>query len=245
MKANWKIALMCLATIAFVACNNKKDEPGGGGDSGSYVSPIKINDKSIADWDNLDQSKVAEAVLPERPLYSALKKIRVYADSVCINYVLFLDPTELPSHTPNDAMHIYMNADNSDDTGGYWDQFDAPNKGNTDLMFEGPVWDDYGEQISYVPSASYWSGTLNGEGWLWTAIEGTSTKIGASQFIGDSIIEGRLIKELIPWNKWADAFEIGFDIQQNWESAGLMPQGNTPDGELIGRAKKLYVEFDK
>jgi len=247
MKANWKIALMCLATIAFVACkdkNNPDPDPDPDPDPSTYVSPIQINDQSIADWDKLDQSKVAVAVLPESPLYTGLKKMKVYADSICINYVIFFDPAEMESHTPVDAMHIYMDADNSDMTGGYWDQFDAPNQGNTDLMFEGPIWDDYGTQISYVPTVSYWSGPLNGEGWLW-AEQPTSNKIGGSQFIGDSIIEGRLLIDLIPWKKWTDKFSIGFDIQQNWESAGLLPQGNSPDGELIGRSKKLLVTFDK
>lgn len=246
---------MCLATLAMVACKDKNvpsepadtpDQPadttqGGGGE---YVNPIKINDKSIAEWDKLDQSKVAVATLPAEPLYSALKEIRVYADQVYINYILKFDPNEMESHTPNDAMHIYLNADNSDETGGYWDQFDGPNKGNTDLMFEGAIWGDNGEQISYDPSVSQWSGPLNGEGWLWEELAAAGS-LGESQFVEDGIIEGRLVKQYIPWDKWADAFEIGFDIQQNWESAGLLPQANTPDGEQIGRSKKLLVTFNK
>lgn len=261
MKANWKLVLMLVATMTFVvSCKDKKDEPQNNNQTenptnptdpstpstpGTYTSPIKINDKSITDWDVLlAQSKVSVAELPASPLYTGLKKIMVYADSVCINYCLFIDPAEMVSHTPVDAMHIYMDADNSDATGGYWDQFDGPDQGNTDLMFEGPLWDDYETQISYVPTVSYWAGPLNGEGWLWDE-QPTSNKIGGSQFVNDSIIEGRLIIELIPWKAWTDAFTIGFDIQQNWESAGLLPQGNTPDGELIGRAQKLFVKFDK
>jgi len=208
-----------------------------------YTNPISVNDQSLADWDLLDQTKIAEAVLPQNPLFSALKKIRVYADENYIHYVLFIDPAELPSHTPYDALHIYLNADNSDETGGFWDLFDAPDQGNTDLMFEGAIWNDEGEHISYAPYVSYWSGELNGEGWYWTPIMGVSSEISASQFIGDSIIEGQLVKKLIPWENWSDAFEIGFDIQQNWESAGLLPQNDSPDGERIGRSKKLHVDF--
>jgi len=255
MKANWKIALMCMTALAMVACaeknqpNDDSNKPSGGGGgstptpSGTYVSPIQINDKSIADWDALG-TKVAVAELPNNPLYTGLKKIMVYADSVCINYCIFFVPAEMPSHTTVDAMHIYMDADNSDKTGGYWDQFDGPDQGNTDLMFEGPLWDDNGTPIPYVPTVSYWAGALNGEGWLWDQQE-TSTKIGASQFVNDSIIEGRLVIELIPWKNWSNAFSIGFDIQQNFESVGLLPQGNTPNGEQIGRAQKLLVTFDK
>ena len=256
MKLNWRIALCALATVVMVACKDKKEVTDPGTDPGTqtedttkqqptdYTSPIKINDKSIADWDKLDQSKVAVAKLPNDPLYTALKEIRVYADQVYINYIVIFDPEEMISHTPLDVMHIYMNADNSDETGGYWDQFDAPDQGNTDLMFEGPIWGDNSEQISYNPAVSVWAGALNGEGWLWEEVDAAGS-LGASQFVEDGIIEGRLIRQYIPWNKWTDAFEIGFDIQQNYESVGLLPQGNTPNGELIGRARKLYVTFDK
>ena len=247
MKANWKIALMCIAAIAMIACKkDKKDEPSttGGDDPTEYVSPIKINDGSIDDWAKLDQSMVAVAELPDDPLYTAIKKVMVYADKVYINYVIFYDPAEIVSRTPEDAMHIYMDADNSDETGGYFDQFDAIGKGNTDLMFEGSIFDESGAGISYNPSVSEWAGELNGEGWEWELLPSGST-VGASQFIGDNIIEGRLIKQYIPWNNWKDQFSIGFDMQQNWESVGLIPQGNSPDGELIGRSKKLLVTFDK
>lgn len=261
MKANWKIALMCLATLAFLACNKDKNpatDPGttptedtipgggdqGGGGDGEYTSPIKINDNSVADWDKLDQSKVAVFNMPEDPLYTAMKTIKVYADQVYINYMIIFDPAEITSRTPNDGMHIYMDADNSAETGGYWDQFDGPNQGNTDLMFEGPIFGETGENISYAPSVSKWAGALNGEGWLWEELPAASN-LGASQFVGDNIIEGRLVKQYIPWDKWTDQFSIGFDMQQNWESVGLLPQANTPDGELIGRAKKLLVTFDK
>lgn len=257
MKLNWKIALCALATVVMVACKDKnpavdpsgsgQDQPTdttqGGGGGEEYVSPIKINDKSIADWDKLDQSKVAVTKITDDPLYTALKEARVYADQVYINFLLIFDPEEMMSHTDVDAMHIYLNADNSAETGGYWDQFDGPNQGNTDLMFEGSIWDADGLQISYSPTVSQWSGELNGEGWLWEELAAAGN-LGGSQFIGDSIIEGRLIKQYIPWDKWTDAFEIGFDIQQNWESAGLLPQANTPNGEQIGRAKKLLVTFD-
>ena len=246
MKFNWKVALMCVATLAMVACEkDKKDEGNGDGEKiFDYENPIEINDNSIADWDKLDQTKIAEAVAPNAPLWSALKKIRVYADSVCIYYMAVFDPAQMVSHTAVDVMHIYINADNSDATGGFWDLFAPAQKGDVDLMFEGPIWDDYGTQISYEPSVSYWSGPLNGEGWNWSETP-VSNKLSASQFVGDSIIEGRLAIELIPYKFNKKAFEIGFDIQQNFDNVGLLPQINTPDGQLIGRAKKLYVEFDK
>ena len=256
MKFNWKVALMCLATVMFVACKDKNpaEDPQGGSGSGSgsgggsdtteYVNPISIKDKSIADWDKLDKSKVAVSKITGDPLYTALKEIRVYADQVYINFILIYDPTEYTKFSEEDFLHIYMNADNSDETGGYWDQLDAPNQGNTDLMFEGTMWDALGNTFAYNPSVSAWSGPVGGEGWLWELLPSAST-IGGSQIVEDGIIEGRLIKQYIPFSKWTDKFEIGFDIQQNHESVGLLPQNDTPDGEHIGRAKKLLVTFNK
>jgi len=244
MKANWKIALMCFATLAFVACKDKNGADDPGKSLFDYNPPIEINDHSIADWDNLDQSKVYEATLPESPLWSALQKVRVYADSVCIFYQLTFDPDQMTSHTDVDAMHIYINADNNDETGGFWDLFDSPNKGNTDIMFEGALWDANGMELSYEPSFSTWSGAPNADGWSWTEVP-VSNKVSSSQFVDNNVIEGRLVIELIPFQFNDRAFEIGFDIQQNWENVGLLPQANTPDGQLIGRSKKLYVAFDK
>ena len=51
MKANWKLALMCLATLTMVACGDKNPaEAGGGGGGGipeGYVPPISVDDKSF------------------------------------------------------------------------------------------------------------------------------------------------------------------------------------------------------
>ncbi|MBQ7631142.1 MAG: hypothetical protein IJS82_00050 [Paludibacteraceae bacterium] len=245
MKANWKLALLCLATIAFVACNDK-NKPVNPDDENlfGYEAPIQVNDKSVTDWDKLDQTKITEVVLPDAPLYSALKKARVYADSVCIFYQLEFDPTQMTSHTSADGLHIYINADNSDATGGFWDLFAPERRGDVDFMFEINLWDDNGAE-SFAFNYEYWSGPVNGEGWLWTPDESVALKVSSMQFVGDNIIEGRLVQELIPFKFDANAFTIGFDIQQNWDNVGLLPQANTPNGELIGRAEKMLVTFDK
>lgn len=245
MKANWKIALMCLATFAVVACNQKNPPVVDDDDNlFGYKAPIKVDDKSVADWDALDQTKISETVVPDAPLWSALKKARVYADSVCIFFMLEFDPAQMTSHTDKDAMHIYINADNSDKTGGFWDLFAPVNKGDVDFMFETHIWDQTGV-VQFATNYEYWAGPLNGEGWTWTPDASVSPKVSSMQFVGDNIIEGRLVVELIPFKFNATAFTIGFDIQQNWNSVGLLPQANTPDGELIGRAEKLLVTFDK
>lgn len=260
MKANWKIALMCFATI-LVACE-KKDAAtndsqgggnaggGGGGDKPTYVSPISVKDKSIADWDELDASKVAVSTITDMPLWPAIKQLKVYADEVYINYMLVIDPELYVSHTPTDVMHIYMNSDNNTETGGFFDSF---SDAGADLMFEAPLFDDMEYPISYSPTVHKWDGPQGKDGYseeertgdwmvVWVA---SGTVKGESQFIGDSIIEGRLVVDLIPGGFADKEFGIGFDLQQNWENIGLLPQLNTPNGINVGRTTMMYVKFDK
>jgi len=201
---------------------------------------ISAQDQTISDWDALPSEYVFESTCPENALWDGLKKIRVYADNEYINFILVYDPSKYVKHRPVDAMHIFMDADNDSNTGGYFDLYaDA----DADLMFEGSLFDDQGVAINYNPSVNEWSGDVNGEGWEWTVILGYIK--AESQFIGDNIIEGRLKKSSIPWSYWKDQFGIGFALSQDWDMAevGFLPQGNSPDGELIGRTNKLKVTF--
>ena len=259
MKANWKIALMCVATLAAVACNKKdKNEPeeggSGGGEPTGYVSPINVKDKSAADWDALDPNTVAIATVTAEPYFPALKELRVYSDGVYINYLLTYDPSEYTSHVgAKDGMHVYLNVDNTDETGGFFDLFaDAA----VDYMLEGALFDDSGSPIPYAPTLYKWMGQEGGlpaernvddnGGWdvVWEA--GGSVK-GESQLIGNNMIEGRLLVDQIS-NKFAEeGFGIGIDIQQNWGGVGLLPQidAQGEQGESIGRTNMLYVPFNE
>lgn len=247
MKANWKIALLCLATLTVVACKDKKD-PFDPGVDPSYVSPINVKDNSVADWDALDQTKVAVSNITDEPYWDGLKQLKVYSDGVYINYLIVFDPTKYTSHAGMaDGMHLYMDIDLSDATGGFFDEFaDAA----ADFMFEGALFTDTGSPISYSPTKHRWVGPEGGLpseriGWedVW---EPVGTIKGESQFVGDSIIEGRLLVEYISSNFSEEGFGIGVDLQQNWGSIGLLPQidAQGENGEAIGRTNMLKVTFD-
>lgn len=201
---------------------------------------ISAQDQTISDWNALPSEYVFESTCPENALWDGLKKIRVYADNEYINFILVYDPSKYVKHRPVDVMQIFMDADNDSNTGGFGDMFAPVNKGDCDLMFEGSLFDDQGVAINYKPSVNEWSGDVNGWGWEWEILGYVNAE---SQFIGDNIIEGRLKKSSIPWSNWKDQFGIGFALCQNWETVGLLPQGNSPDGELLGLANKLYVTF--
>ena len=247
MKANWKFALMGIAALAFVACNENKPEGGeggGGGEEPEYENPISVEDGSLADWDALDANYVFEAVCPEDGNYLGLKMIKVYADEYYINVQAEYDPEEIIDRawTP---FHFYFNTDNSDLTGGYGDQWlDA----NTDILLEGAVFAD-GEPCGYYPEVFAWTGEVGGTGWSWEALTASADFV-ASQHVGN-IIEFQFIRELIPapmgaaWN--AEEFGMGVDIQQNWESVGILPLAS-PESEgsdATGHAYKLQVKIKK
>ena len=266
MKANWKIALMCLATLAMVACKDKNQPvgPGGGGEGGGgeeeeYVNPISVSDNSAADWNALPTEYVVSATCPADAPLTGLKSVKVFADEVYINILIEYDPEDITdlSWVP---FHVYLNVDNSDATGGYGDQFlDA----NTDILLEGGIFGE-GNPISYNPAVFKWWGEVGENGWLWKdpaigegdasnfwgAIIGEGqANIGASQLLAGNKIEIQLLRELIPSGNapgWSEnEFGIGFDIQQNWESAGILPLVSPTDTNANGHTNKLQVKIKK
>ena len=127
MKANWKIALMCVATLAFVACNenNKKPGGGGGGDDEDFVSKVSVTDNSIAEWESLPANFVVTATCPNDAALLGLKSVKVYADKLYINLLVDFN-RDIVTNLASVPFHVYLNADNSDATGGYGDQFTDP-----------------------------------------------------------------------------------------------------------------------
>lgn len=260
MKANWKFALMGLAALAFIACDpnkpNNPDNPGNPDDPGEYVNPISVTDNSIADWSKLDQNYVFEAVCPEDASYLGLKRIKVYADEYYISMIAEYDPEEIPEHGQV-PFHIYFNTDNSDETGGYGDQWlDA----NVDIMMEGFFFSaasfdaddnplDPGSPVAYEPVIVPWTGEVGGTGWGWGDELVPSAPCVASQHVEGNMVEMQFIRELVPtlvgWNE--TEFGVGCDIQQHWESVGILPL-NSPDAEgsdATGHAHKLQVRIKK
>ena len=258
MKANWKFALMGLAALAIIACN-KKDEPKdpnkGGNEQTEYVKPISVADNSLEDWKALPAEFVFDAVCPADAAMLGLKSAKVYADQ----YYIFIqlepnmdDVTDL-EWVP---MHIYVNTDASDQTGGYSDQFLDP---NADILFEGAVFAD-GQPCAYAPGVFKWWGEVGGEGWSWTdpdvehtaddkwgAIIGEGELQGTtSQFVNGKF-EIEIMRELVPtpagWNE--NEFGIGFDIQQNWSSVGILPCASATDENPAGHAAKMKIKINK
>ena len=222
---------------------------------GQYYSPISVSDGTAADWDALPAEYVASATHTEGCSYDGLKSVKVYCDD---NYLNILVEVNLDVVTDREwtGFHIFLNADGSAETGGFADEFaDA----DAEWMLETAIYSS-GYVNSYNPAVFKWWGEVGGGGWQWTdptqegsfencwgaiVCEGSYPAVGTSQMVDGDLgkVEIQLLKELIP-AQWADEFTIGFDIQQNWTTCGILP--NAADDELGNHvlAEKLKVQVN-
>ena len=207
---------------------------------------ISVTDGSIEDWKALPAEKVASCECPDASAYLGLKGAAVYADAVYINVLVEYDPEEIVDRawTP---FHFYFNTDNSDLTGGYGDQW---NDANTDILMEGAVFaapeeGAEGVPCEYVPDVFAWTGEVGGTGWSWEQLT-VAAPFCTSQHVGN-YIEFKMIRELIPTTAgWNDSeFGIGFDIQQSWESVGILPIEAATEENPNGHTVKLQVKINK
>jgi len=236
------LAMTASILMVSVSCNkNNDDDEEEGGEDTEYVAPIKI-DGEFADWAKL--TSVAEAKCDPEATKTALKLVKVYADPVYV-FVYFEWDKDQISHKPESSagaednedvpFHCYINTDGDASTGGYGDQFtDAC----SELLFEGFIYPDGASVGSYVPVVCEWTGDVNGTGWSWTDLgEFNNLTEGAG-------IEGKyefqIARELMP-KKLADNFSIGFDIQQDWESVGILPISHVTEDNPSGYAPSLQV----
>ncbi|MBO4622039.1 MAG: Ig-like domain-containing protein [Paludibacteraceae bacterium] len=214
---------------------------------------ISVTDNSLADWDALPAEFVFSAECPADAAMLGLKSVKVYADAIYLNILVEpnMDDVVDLDWVP---FHCYINTDNSDATGGYGDEFtDA----NSNILLEGGIFSG-GEPNPYNPAVFKWWGEVGGDGWDWTDPSVTHDEsdfwgalVGEGQLpIGDSeLVDGKfeiqLVRELIPATWDANQFSIGFDIQQNWSSVGILPCAPATDENPSGKAAKLVVKINK
>lgn len=221
------------------------------------IPEIDVTDGTLADWAALPAEYVVSYACPEDAAMLGLKGVAVYATEMYINILVepnMDDITDL-EWVP---FHVYIDLDNSDLTGGYGDEFtDA----NTDILCETAIFSG-GEPNNYNPAVFKWWGEVGGDGWNWEDPEnpGNETNfwgaiigegqlpVGNSQYV-DGKFEIQLLRELlgtVPGVEMnAGEFGIGFDIQQNWSSVGILPCVSVTDENPSGKAAKLKVKINK
>ena len=239
-------ALLAFAAALMVSCEdpNNPDNPNDPDDPNEYVAPIKI-DGDFADWAKLPAADVASATCAADAYWTALKLVKVYADPYFIYVYFEWDKDQITweldvEHVP---FHIYLNGDGNGSTGGFTDQF---LNACADVLYEGFLTD--GNNIaSYDPGAYLWEGEPNGEGWEWTDDAVIAAGSGLCSGAGvNGKYELALVRELYPvGGKVADNFSIGFDIQQGWDSCGVLPNANVTEDNGAGKAEMLAVKTVK
>ena len=244
------LAMTASILMVSVSChknNDDEDEDDGGDGKPEYVAPIKI-DGDFSDWAKLPAADIAEAQCDAEATKTALKLVKVYADETFIFVYFEWDKDQISSeagveHVP---FHCYINSDGDASTGGYSDQF---SDACSDALFEGFIYPE-GKIGSYDPACYKWYGETNGEGWKWNPGEEDEPVLaGGSGLCSGAGIEGKyefqIVREMFPLGKIADNFSIGFDIQQSWDSVGILPNSHVTEDNPAGNAKSLQVKTVK
>ena len=246
MKKILLIMASVAAIVAFASCkkDNGKDKKEGEEET-EYVQPITI-DGDFSDWAKLDASKIATAKCAPDATKTALKLVKVYADEYFV-FVYFEWDKDQISYHPNTApadqdsneedvpFHVYINGDGNAATGGFGDQW---NDACTDVLMEGFLTDGT-NIVSYEPGLFRWAGETNGTGWSWEDLGDISGICSGAGIVGK--YELSIVRELYPVGKLADTFSIGFDIQQSWDSVGILPNAAANDDNPSGHTNSLQV----
>ncbi len=261
----FKFALMCAAAIALVACGPDEptnecevcgEDPCVCDEGSTYVQLIDVADASLADWEDVPAEYLATATLPEDNLYDGLKSLKVYADELYINLAVEYDP-EVITDLGWPGFHVYINTDNSAETGYKSSQWSDP---SFDILLETAVFAE-GEPRNYAPALFWFWGEAGSDVWedwydpavgtptsenKWGAVVGEDeSDLGNSQLVGN-VFEIQLAKEKITTpTTWADEFTLAVDIQQNWSTAGALPAVTLDETGASVPAKSLTVKINK
>lgn len=216
---------------------------------GPTGSAIKI-DGDFSDWAALAKGTFTQTYGDEDATHPALTHCKVYADPDYI-YVYFewdTDAIEAIPGVEHVPFHCYINTDGDATTGGYGDQFA---EACTDILLEGWIYgggEEGGELGTYDPAVCSWTGEAGANGWSWS----DPPLIGDGSGVGEGAgVEGKyefkidrsMLKDV--GYPVADVFGIGFDIQQNWDSVGILPSTAPDEGNATGYLPLLVITTQK
>ena len=159
-------AIFAATMMSFSACTEKTPDQGEGQKDPENETPEVVDlgiviDGDFSDWDAVPSAHLYTATCAEETTYSALKVMKVCSDDLYLNVYFEYDVEQVVdlSWTP---IHLYINADNSAETGGgdaAWSDADA------EVMLEGVFAAD-GEFISWDPAKFHWWGEVGATGWV-------------------------------------------------------------------------------
>ena len=196
-------------------------------------------DGNFDDWDALPTGSYSSCYGYNDAPRKALTHCKVYANSGYV-YVYIEWNTNMISYEANVEhvpFHCYINTDGLTTTGGFSNQF---SDACTDVLLEGFLY-PYGVMGSYDPAAYSWAGTVNGSGWEWNELDSEGIFCQGAGVDGkyEILISRSAIAALgFPI---ADEFSIGFEIEQDWNAVGILPNAVPSDNNPNGLAPSLSV----
>ena len=201
-------------------------------------------DGDFSDWAALPAKTFSQTYGDEDASHPALTYCKVYANSEFI-YVYVEWDTDYITDKSWVIFHCFINTDGNAATGGYADQFaDAC----SDILLEGAVYAD-DAICSYWAGGYAWIGEPNGPGWSWAPDtdnlfpeDAPTVGAGIDGKYEFSISRSMLAAAGFPV---ADVFSIGFDIQQKWNSVGVLPNASACESNPSGTAPSLKVITQK
>lgn len=213
--------------------------------AGPQPQPASIAiDGDFADWAALPEGSFSQSFGDEDATHAALTYCKVYADAekVYVYVEWDMEYIEDKSWVP---FHCYINTDGNAATGGYADEF---SDACSDILLEGAVYAD-DEICSYWAGGYPWIGEPNAAGWTWAPDtdnifpeEAPTEGAGIDGKYEFSIDRKMFADAGFPF---ADEFSIGFDIQQNWTSVGVIPNAAPSEESPSGTVPSLKVKTNK
>ena len=196
-----------------------------------YVNPITI-DGDFADWATVTP---VSATCNADAKYTALTALKVYTDEMYIHVYFEFSEDEIADRewVP---FHVYINQDNNTEGCGD-DQWLG--QGGQDWLMEGAVIAN--EFCSYDPGLFKYIGadpaTVE---WAWESVLPEGSGIASGMGSGNKY-ELSIMKEMIPGLDLAETFGLGVDIQQSWNSVGVLPNTAIADDNANGAVAMLQV----
>ena len=196
-----------------------------------FESVIKI-DGDFSDWAAVTP---LTATCDPDAKYTALTTLKVYTDEMYIHVYFEFSEDEIVdlAWVP---FHVYINQDNNTEGCGD-DQWIG--QGGQDWLLEGAVIAD--TFCSYNPSFSSYAGvdpaTVE---WAWTEVLPESSGVASGAGAGNKY-ELSIMKEMLPGVELASTFGLGVDIQQSWNSVGVLPNTAIADDNANGAVPMLQV----
>ena len=201
------------------------------------ISPITI-DGSFIDWADLERGTYSYTYGDEDAPHPVLTYARVYANAEFIYVYIEWDSDQISPKA--DWEHVpflcLINNDGDTSTGGITGLF---SDACADVLLEGFLYPN-GVLGSYDPSAFSWSGEPNGDGWWWDEFYARGFCEGAGIDGKYEFLINRSVLADLGYPV-ADVFSIGFIIEQNWDSVGVLPNTARSEENPNGIAPSLQV----